>query len=75
MVVGPTLGLSALFATSGCPRGCERGPPAEDEARKYSGLALDSFVNLAQRAQSEGVRLNAILKIIDWGHGKPSQLN
>jgi hypothetical protein len=52
-------GLSALFATSG---------------KVHADVsAAHQLVDLAQHAQSEGVRLNATLKILDWGHGKPSQ--
>jgi hypothetical protein len=42
------------------------------EARKYSGMALDNLVDLAQHAENETVRLGATLAILDRGFGKPA---
>lgn len=42
-------------------------------AARYSGLAIETLVNIAQRSKNEGNRLNAANALLDRAHGKPSQ--
>ena len=42
------------------------------EARKYSGLAVDTLVAIAKDGQTDSSRLNAAVELLNRGYGRPS---
>jgi hypothetical protein len=43
------------------------------EARKYSGLAVDTLVAIAKDGQTDSSRLNAAVELLNRGYGRPAQ--
>jgi hypothetical protein len=43
------------------------------EARKYSGLAVDTLVELTKTKYSGSTRYNAATALLDRGYGRPAQ--
>jgi hypothetical protein len=43
------------------------------EARKYSGLAIDTLVAIAQDGQTDNSRLSAAAELLNRGYGRPAQ--
>jgi Family of unknown function (DUF5681) len=43
------------------------------EARKYSGLAVDTLVDIARDGQTDNSRLSAAAELLNRGHGRPAQ--
>jgi len=60
---------------SGNPGGRPRNAIADlsAEARKYAGLALETIVQICEKAKSERDRLTAARELLDRGFGRPIQ--
>jgi hypothetical protein len=43
------------------------------EARKYSGLAVDTLVALAKDGQTDNSRFSAAVELLNRGYGRPAQ--
>jgi hypothetical protein len=43
------------------------------EARKFSGLAVDTLVAIAKDGQTDNSRLNAAVELLNRGYGRPAQ--
>ena len=43
------------------------------EARKYSGLAVDTLVDIARDGQTDNSRFSAAVELLNRGYGRPAQ--
>jgi hypothetical protein len=43
------------------------------EARRHSGLAVDTLVAIAKDGQTDSSRLNAAVELLNRGYGRPAQ--
>jgi hypothetical protein len=50
-----------------------RGPQMVIEARKFSGLAVDTLVELTKDNHTDSTRFAAATALLDRGYGRPAQ--
>lgn len=45
----------------------------ETEARRYSVIAIEALLDVAEKGESESARVNAASALLDRGYGRPRQ--
>ena len=67
--------LSGIAPHTDDPDGADRRTVGNlvTEARKFSGLAVDTLVELTKDSYSGSTRYNAAMALLDRGYGRPAQ--